>query len=104
MVRGLQRLICSADAAGPQDVSVVLGWFVASLLDHLPAGAANAADRALPPLAASARPRREEVARAYRLADCAVFAWVAALLDRDEPALAAGPGEPGAAATVRRGL
>lgn len=88
--RQLLSMPVRVDVDGPEDASVVLGWLVASLLDRLPAGAASAADRALPPLASSARPRREEVARAYRLGDHAVFAWVAALLGRAEPALAEG--------------
>jgi hypothetical protein len=86
----LRSMSVCIDLDGPPEASVVLAWFVATLLDRLPAGAANAVDRALPPLASSARARREEVERAYRLADRAIFSWAAAMLRREDPALAQG--------------
>ncbi|MCP9486926.1 MAG: hypothetical protein MSC30_13810 [Gaiellaceae bacterium MAG52_C11] len=64
----------------PDDASLVLGWFVATVLDRLPPGAAAHVDRAVAPLAGTCGDRRTEVERAYRLADRAVFDWFEATL------------------------
>jgi len=64
----------------PDDASPVVAWFVASVLDRLPPGAAAHVERVVPPLAGTCGDRRTEVERAYRLADRAVFDWFAATL------------------------
>jgi hypothetical protein len=66
----------------PEDASPVLARFAASVIDGLPSGAASHADGAIPSLAGSRGDRRTEVARAYGLADLAVFTWFAAVLRR----------------------
>jgi hypothetical protein len=67
---------------GPADASPAIAWFVATVIDRLPPGAAGHVDRVVPPLAGSAADRRTEVARAYRLAERAVFSWSGAALVR----------------------
>jgi len=64
----------------PEYASPVLAWFVATLLDRLPRGAGAHVDRAVSDLAGSRGDRRQEVARAYDLADRAVFVWFGATL------------------------
>ena len=79
------------DLDAPDDASLAVAWFVATLVDRLPAGASDHVDRAVPPLVGSAASRRTEVARAYRLAELAVFSWAAAALAQSgEDAHAAG--------------
>lgn len=70
------------DLEAPPGASPVAAWFVAALLDRLPAGAAAHVDRAVPPLADSTGDRRTEIVRASRLADRAVFTWANAALAR----------------------